>query len=178
MKKFCITLAFIFIIVLTAVVFSYEKPSQNAYLRIHIRANSDTLADQAVKYQVRDTIVELLTPYLADCHTKLEAREAVAQNLSQVSNAAAKTLSDEGFTYGAKSYIKSEEFPLRIYGDLTLESGVYDALIIELGQGGGANWWCVIYPPLCFTGEGGGAVKYRSKILEIIKNFKDKRNLT
>ena len=178
MKKFCITLAFIFIIVLTAVVFSYEKPVQNAYLRIHIRANSDSLADQEVKYKVRDKIVELLTPYLADCGTKAQARAAVCKNLNEINSAAAKTLSDCGFTYGAKSHITSEEFPLRIYGDLTLECGVYDALIIELGQGGGANWWCVIYPPLCFTGEGSGAVKYRSKIIEIIKNFKEMRKLT
>jgi stage II sporulation protein R len=79
-------------------------------------------------------------------------------------------LSDNGYYYGARAEIRTENFPTRVYDDLTLEAGVYDALIIELGSGNGDNWWCVIYPPLCFTG-GTSSVTYRSVIYDIIKRF-------
>ena len=68
--------------------------------------------------------------------------------------------------------MREEEFPTRVYEGVTLEAGVYDALIVELGTGKGDNWWCVIYPPLCFSGEAtGNNVQYRSRIWEIIRNF-------
>ena len=67
-----------------------------------------------------------------------------------------------------------EEFPTRVYGGLTLENGFYDALIIELGSGKGDNWWCVVYPPLCFSGEGTNYV-YKSKLKQIINDFYEKQ---
>jgi stage II sporulation protein R len=81
-------------------------------------------------------------------------------------------LKENGFTYTSRASIRQEEFPTRTYGDFTLESGVYDALIVELGTGEGDNWWCVIYPPLCFT-AGNGNVTYISAIQQIIKKWKN-----
>ncbi len=63
---------------------------------------------------------------------------------------------------------------MRKYGDLTLEAGFYDALIIELGGGEGDNWWCVVYPPLCFMGKGEGDFRYASKIVEMIEIWRDR----
>ena len=75
-----------------------------------------------------------------------------------------------GYNYGARANVRAEEFPVRVYGELTLEAGVYDALIVELGTGKGDNWWCVIYPPLCFT-SASADVQYRSVIYDIINKF-------
>ena len=79
-------------------------------------------------------------------------------------------LKKNGKNYVCTAQIKTEEFPTRVYEDLTLERGFYDALILNLGSGKGDNWWCVVYPPLCFVGEGTGYV-YKSKLLAIINSF-------
>lgn len=145
-----------------------------AYLRVHIRANSNAQCDQAVKYQVRDKVVEFLTPTVADCATKEAAMEKIGSKLGEIARVADGVLRANGYTYGAKASIRKEEFPTRVYEGATLEAGVYDALILELGTGKGDNWWCVVYPPLCFTG-GNGNVVYKSKIAEIIRFFMQKR---
>ena len=141
-----------------------------AYLRVHIRANSNGAEDQAVKYLVRDEVVEYLTPVAAACGTKAEAVSAIGARLEEIEAVAARVLRENGYGYGARASIRAEEFPTRVYGGATLPAGVYDALILELGTGAGDNWWCVVYPPLCFSG-GAANVVYKSKILEIIRDF-------
>ena len=85
-----------------------------------------------------------------------------------------KAYEENGFEYTSDASVKREQFPTRVYGDLELEKGFYDALIVELGDAKGDNWWCVIYPPLCFAGGNltAGNIKYKSKILEIINEWK------
>ena len=79
---------------------------------------------------------------------------------------------ENGFSYTARAEVRREEFPTRVYEDVTLEAGMYDALIVELGTGEGANWWCVLYPPMCFSGEATGEnIVFRSRIAEIIRSF-------
>lgn len=145
------------------------------YLRVHIRANSNGEEDQRVKYLVRDGVVEFLTPFVAQCKTKEEAMKTVSGLLGEAEKQADKILRANGFTYGARASLRQEEFPTRVYEDVTLSAGVYDALILELGSGTGDNWWCVVYPPLCFAG-GNGNVVYKSKIAEIIRNFFGNKN--
>ncbi len=147
-----------------------EETPREAYLRIHIRANSDSEEDQAVKYLVRDEIVSFLTPVVASCTEKSEAMERVGAALPGAVRAAEAVLRENGFSYGARAELRREEFPTRVYGGVTLTAGVYDAVIVELGSGEGDNWWCVVYPPLCFAG-GETDIVYRSKILEIIREF-------
>lgn len=147
-----------------------ESGEREAYLRIHIRADSNGEADQAVKYKVRDKVVEYLTPIVAECKTKEEAMRRIRANLSGVEQAAAGVLLQNGFGYGARADLEREEFPTRVYENVTLGAGVYDALILRLGSGEGDNWWCVVYPPLCFSG-GNGNIVYQSKIAEIIRSF-------
>ena len=143
------------------------------YLRIHIRANSNAQADQAVKYAVKERVVELLTPLLKDCQTKTEAREKLQENLSEIIAVASDTLKSQGYLYGARATLRLEEFPTRVYNSLTLPAGAYEALIVELGEGKGDNWWCVVYPPLCFSGGGAvvGQITYKSKIAELFERL-------
>ena len=145
--------------------------SNNEYLRIHIRANSNLAIDQTVKYQVKDAVVDFMIPLLAQCETIEESKKTVNENLSAIERVAESVLTQNGFSYQAFAQIKNEEFPTRSYGNLTLESGFYDALILNLGEGKGDNWWCVVYPPLCFVNGGITANTFKSRILEIINSI-------
>ena len=173
MKKFCITLELLIIILVAIACGSGSgNSSENAYLRIQVRANSDEIADQNVKYIVNDELFEFLTPYLANCRSKNEAAQVIADLKSKTEDKINQTLRKNGFNYTSKVIIRNEKFPTRVYGDLTLESGYYDAVIVELGKAEGANWWCVVYPPLCFSS--GENIEYRSKIADIIAEWKSK----
>lgn len=147
-----------------------ECAGSSAYLRMHIRADSNAPEAQAVKYAVRDRVVQLLTPVVAECGSKAEAMQAVQKSLPDVEAAAAEVLHSSGFSYGARASLRQENFPTRVYEQVTLAAGVYDALILELGSGKGDNWWCVVYPPLCFSGTAGNIV-YKSKLADLVRKF-------
>ncbi len=171
MKKVCISFLIIGIIVLSGIgLWSYKPQTHSEYLRIHIRANSNLDCDQQVKYLVKNEIVSYLTPYIAGCNTKQKAKTMLENNLSGIERVAKSVLIKNGFNYSVKAGIKNEQFPTRVYENVRLDSGFYDALIIELGEAKGDNWWCVVYPPLCFT-SGSQGYYYRSKILDIINDF-------
>lgn len=192
MKKFCIIFLLSIIISLTAVGFTgvfsgkmqngstmYATNIQNGiedrYLRIHIRADSNDAEAQEVKYYVRDAVVSYLTPLVANYQTKAEVEKGLKERIHDISAVATEVLIGKGFDYSATAELTVENFPTRVYEGYTLPSGEYDALIIRLGKGEGDNWWCVVYPPLCFTAEAEKNVVYKSKIMEIIENFrKDK----
>ncbi len=173
MKKLLIGFMVI-IAVIAAVVFVSKagngEQAETDYLRIHVRANSNEQIDQSVKYKVKDAVVEFITPYAAQCTDKERAMEIIKGILPEIEKVCDRVLKENGFPYTSRASVRAEEFPTRVYGELTLESGIYDALIIELGSGTGDNWWCVIYPPLCFT-SGNGNVQYRSAIADIINKF-------
>ncbi len=189
MKKFCIIFLSSIIISVTAFGFcgcfhgetvgtasvdSGISRVQSEYLRMHIRADSNESDAQAVKYLVRDSVVEYLTPVVANSKTKAQALKNVHGALLDIERVADGVLRKNGYTYRAKAKITTENFPTRVYGEYTLPSGEYTALIIELGKAQGDNWWCVVYPPLCFTGATGENVVYKSKILEIIQSWKNR----
>ena len=184
MKKICIIFLLSIIISLTALGFGgfstkeaprYVLNVQNQavsgeYLRIHIRADSNEDSAQAVKYKVRDEVVAYLTPLVAGYETKEDAADGITQNLVNIRKVAEGVLQKEGFVYGATAEVAVENFPTRVYGDYTLPAGEYTALIVRLGRGEGDNWWCVVYPPLCFAATDADVV-YKSKIKEIIDGF-------
>ena len=181
MKNRCIIFLLSIIITVTAVfaclfqVPTAKSPSKQEtqqYLRIHIRADSNQESAQAVKYLVRDAVVEYLTPIVANCQTKAQATTQIQNNLLGIQTVANAVLKMQGISYGASASIKTETFPTRVYGEYTLPSGEYTALIVALGAGQGDNWWCVVYPPLCFVAPTGQNVIYKSKILEIIQRWK------
>jgi stage II sporulation protein R len=148
------------------------------YLRVHIRANSNSADDQSVKYLIRDEAVKYLIPVLAECKTLEDAEKKIRARIDGLAALADGILNANGYRYGARARVGDEEFPTRIYGDVVLEQGVYTALILELGEAKGDNWWCIAFPPLCFIpseNDGSGLVKYRSKIWEIIEEFYNNR---
>lgn len=147
---------------------------QNEVLRIHIRANSNSAGDQAVKYQVKTAITDFITPLLTEATTKQRAIAVINDNLKSIQQIAQNVLNKNSFNYYATAKIKNEYFPTRDYNNTIFPAGQYDALLIELGSANGDNWWCVVYPPLCFVGAydtGGNNIVYQSKLLEIIQSF-------
>ena len=148
MKKACISLAFVLIIIVSAISFA-GTGGQTEYVRIHIRANSDSKTDQSIKYEVRDLVVSYLTPYLENVETKEEATKVIENQKTAVKRLIDGLLIRKGFTYSSNVRINNEYFPTRKYEQETLSAGYYDAVIVELGNAEGANWWCVVYPPLC-----------------------------
>ena len=174
MKKFILVFVAILVVIGTVIIAKNMGNTAEAdtdYLRIHVRANSNSQTDQSIKYIVKDEVVAFITPYAAQCTDKAKAMEIISGILPEIEEVCDRVLAEHGFSYKSRASVRAEEFPTRVYGDLTLESGLYDALIIELGSGTGDNWWCVIYPPLCFT-SGTADVKYRSAIWDIINKFK------
>lgn len=175
MKKIVALVCCFAVVVLSAVfIFGKRENKEEAFLRVHIRANSNAEVDQAVKYKVKTAVVDFLTPKIAEGSTFEKAYEILKENLEEIEKVADEVLKENGFDYVSHAKLCDEYFPTRSYGEYTLESGFYDALIIELGSGEGNNWWCVVYPPLCFIGSEGSDlsnIKYKSKIVEIIKKF-------
>ena len=132
-------------------------------LRFHVVANSDSQEDQAVKLQVKENILSLLSPSLAYAETKEEAKEIISANMEAITETAQNTLRENGFSYSAAASLCWCDFPVKTYGDLTFPAGTYEALRIVLGEGAGKNWWCVMYPPLCFVDVSFGTVPDQSK---------------
>ncbi len=139
---------------------------EESYLRIHIRANSNFAIDQNIKYIIKDEVVDYLTPYVVECDNFDSVKgviKAKARDIEKMINA---ILKNNGFDYKSSVEVDKEYFPTRTYESCTLEANIYDAVIIRLGEGAGDNWWCVVYPPLCFKDTQN--VVYKSKIMEII----------
>lgn len=145
---------------------STDNVPTHDYVRIHIRANSNQDADQQVKYLVKEDVVAYLSPILSTCDTIEQAYATVQNELDNLADLCTNSLHKKGYTYTAKARFCQEYFPTRVYGDTTLPDGTYQALIIELGTGTGDNWWCVLYPPLCFVG--GKNISYRSMIYDFL----------
>ena len=127
-------------------------------IRLHIMANSNDPGDQEVKYRVRDAIVAAFRSRIAaGCSSRAEAEALLAADQDQIARLAEQVVAANGHCYPARVEIGNFDFPTRAYGDLVLPAGNYRAVRVVLGQGAGANWWCVLYPPLCFvdvTGSG------------------------
>lgn len=132
-------------------------------LRLHIIADSNLDADQEVKLAVRDAVITYLKPYLEDVTTKQEAMEIINAHLGELNDTANRILSSQGFSYTANTGIERVYFPIKLYGDLVLPAGEYDAIRIRLGSASGKNWWCLIFPQLCFVDMTTGTLPEDSK---------------
>ena len=144
------------------------------YLRLHIRANSNSEYDQNIKYDIKSVVVKALVPIAEGVDNKDDMMSVLEQNLAVLTQIVDNRLSELGLEYRSNIKVCSEEFPTRSYEELTLGAGVYDALIIELGTGKGDNWWCVAFPPLCFVTEDseGDDIEYKSVIKEWFNKIK------
>lgn len=127
-------------------------------IRLHVVANSDSPEDQAVKRAVRDAVMDEVTPVFVGAATLKEAEEAIRKAEPQIREVAARVLADHGVAYGVQLEMGRFAFPDRAYGRVLLPAGEYNALRVTLGESNGANWWCVLFPPLCFTDWTAGVV--------------------
>lgn len=120
-------------------------------VRLHVLANSDSDADQALKLEVRDTVLTLANTYLSDSTSTEQAKEVLSQHLQPLADAAARTISERGYHYSVRVSLEKTYFPTKEYADFSLPAGVYQGLRVEIGEAEGHNWWCVVFPPLCFS---------------------------
>lgn len=166
-------------------------------LRLHVVANSDSEEDQALKMEVKESIVTYLRGIMGDAKSVEEARLEIQKRLPEIEDLAREKMKMEGYDYKADAVLGKCYFPVKEYGDMTFPAGEYEALKVNLGKSAGKNWWCVMYPTLCFVDstyqivpetskeklkenlteeeynsllDGGDNVQYSSRIIEWIQN--------
>ncbi|MDF2519526.1 MAG: spoIIR [Clostridia bacterium] len=127
-------------------------------IRLHIVANSDSMEDQALKRKVRDEVIRQMSPKFEDLKDVSEVESVIESNLGLIEDIANQVVKQENKSYGAQAMLGSFDFPTKVYGNLVLPAGNYQALKVVLGQGEGQNWWCVMFPPLCFIDIAHGVV--------------------
>ena len=137
--------------------------------RLHVIANSNSQQDQSLKYQVRDKIIEHVRSIGQNAHSKQELIQLI--NTEDLQYFTQKAVYDLGYSYPVQVEIGNFPFPSKTYGDITLPSGFYDAIRVKIGKAEGKNWWCVMFPPLCFVDVSSGIVPDDSK--ENLKNHLD-----
>ncbi len=174
-----------------------QKDIAEEILRLHVVANSDTKEDQALKMEVKETIVTYLRGVMGDAKSVGEARAEIKKRLPEIEDIAKEKMQMEGYDYDADATLGECYFPVKVYGDMTFPAGDYEALRVELGESAGKNWWCVMYPTLCFVDstyqivpesskeklkaslteeeynsllDGGDGVEYSSRFIEWIKD--------
>lgn len=133
-----------------------KKQLSENILRLHVVANSNSEADQAVKLQVRDAVLDVVDDMTADADTREAAEAVIRGRLDELEDAANTVLQAEGFSDRAVVTLTREEFPTREYDTFSLPAGVYDSLRITIGSGEGRNWWCVVFPSLCVPAASDG----------------------
>lgn len=135
----------------------------DSVFRLHVIANSDSNEDQSLKYKVRDNLLKYMNNICSNCTSKQEAINLVTEHQEEFKQVALDTIKNEGYSYNVKINIGNFEFPTKQYGDISLPAGYYDALRVEIGEAKGRNWWCVMFPSLCFIDVSSGIVPEESK---------------
>ena len=165
--KMVIILTFLLFIYTSICAISYAQNIStdiaSSVFRLHVIANSDSKEDQDLKYKVRDNLLKYMNKICKNCTSKEDAISLVEKNKDIFKQIALDTISNEGFSYDDNINIGNFEFPTKNYGDISLPAGLYDALRVEIGEAKGQNWWCVMFPPLCFVDISSGVVPEESK---------------
>lgn len=136
---------------------------ENSVFRLHVIANSDSKEDQNLKYKVRDQILEYMNEISRNCNSKEEIIRLANEHKEDFYRIAKQVIVDNGYNYDVTINIGNFDFPTKNYGDISFPAGNYDALRIEIGNASGQNWWCVMFPPLCFVDVTSGVVPDESK---------------
>lgn len=169
-KRFILVSALLIIYVcISAVSYTHAVTTDiaDSVFRLHVIANSDSDEDQNLKYIVRDKVIEYMSSISQNASSKEEVIKIAKANLNKIQAIAAQTIRENGYTYSVNVEVGNFSFPSKRYGDITLPPGYYDALRIKIGKAEGQNWWCVMFPPLCFVDVTSGVVPDESK--EIMK---------
>lgn len=142
---------------------SVSSDIADSVFRLHVIANSDSDEDQKLKLKVRDELLKTMNSLCENANSKEEAMNIAKENSSLFQSIAEKTIQDNGYNYSVTIHIGQYDFPTKTYGDIALPAGNYDALRVEIGEAKGKNWWCVMFPPLCFIDVTSGVVPNESK---------------
>ena len=153
-------------------VYNYDDV-KNSLIRFHVLANSDNKEDQNLKLKVKDEVINYLYSYLKDSKSLEESRNILKEQEDYVKEIANKVIKENGFNYSIKTELGYENFPEKSYGRIVLPQGKYEAFRIIIGNGKGHNWWCVMFPPLCFTDVTKGQVE-EEKSKEELDEFIEK----
>ncbi|MDR1210467.1 MAG: stage II sporulation protein R [Clostridiales bacterium] len=140
-----------------------ETAVSGGVLRFHVLANSDAESDQALKLRVRDAVLAAAEPLLAESGSAEQSAEIIGNNLELIETAARAEIAAGGFAYHVRARVTRDVFPTKEYGGARFPSGEYTALRVEIGEAAGRNWWCVMFPPLCFARTDGGEMPEESK---------------
>ena len=173
LKKFLFTFVLFFSFIYFFCIYTYNLQSSisDKIIRLHVIANSNSEYDQFVKLRVRDNIVQFLSPLLKNCENINESRVVIAQNLENIETLANDTLANYG-SCTANAKLAESTFPTKTYGNYSFPAGNYESLKITIGEGNGENWWCVMFPPLCFTDS---SIEFSEDSVETLKeNLSDK----
>ena len=136
-------------------------------IRFHVIANSNTEEDQALKLKVRDKVIEFVADSLRESKSLDDSRQFIIDNKSNMEDIAKAVINENGYSYNVTSSLSKENFPDKIYGDVVFPQGEYEAYRILIGDAKGQNWWCVMFPPLCFVDGTKEAVDSK----EVVKNI-------
>ena len=134
------------------------KSPEDVIVRFHVRANSDSEEDLALKYEVRDAVLAELADGLETVEDDGAALRYIMQKLPDIRQVARTVVDEAGYDYTISAYVVREEFPIREYGELVLPAGTYRALRVDIGAAKGENFWCMLYPMMCYTMDAGAVV--------------------
>lgn len=155
MKKICVLAGILISIVVTGIVVNARQSRMQQNLaeevfRFHVLANSDSDEDQALKMQVKEAVLSYMKEEIPESDSVETTKEWARGHLNAIVNLAEAVIREEGYAYEVMAEVTTCDFPDKTYGDITFPSGKYEALRIEIGEAEGQNWWCVLYPNLCF----------------------------
>ena len=171
MKKLKIGRIFVILILLSLFILisaiSYVDAVSNniadSVFRLHVIANSNSKEDQELKLKVRDELLSYMNIISKDSTSKQEAMQIANEHKEEFTQIAEKVIKENGYNYTVNVQIGKADLPTKYYGDITLPAGTYDALKVQIGEAKGQNWWCVMFPPLCFVDVSTGIVPDNSK---------------
>ncbi|MCR1935611.1 stage II sporulation protein R [Clostridium tepidum] len=161
-----------------------QRDISNKIIRFHVLANSDSIEDQSLKLKVKDEIINYMMPKLDKSSSIDESRKILKENDKEIKRIAENIINKNGYKYSVNTYLGQDQFPIKTYGNITLPQGKYEAYKIVIGNGEGQNWWCVMFPPLCFVDVTKGEVSTKEteekmkKVLkeEELKSIKNSKN--
>ncbi|WP_100405727.1 stage II sporulation protein R [Bacillus solitudinis] len=139
-----------------AVATLHQEVSQDDAIRLRILANSDSIKDQVLKREIRDEVNKAITKWVTDIADLEEAKVTIKNNLPRIETIVQEELAKQGLSQSFTVSFEDVQFPTKIYGNIVYPAGSYQAVLITLGEGNGENWWCVLFPPLCFLDMANG----------------------
>ena len=168
MKKICVLAGILISLVVTGIVVNAKRSQMQEDLakevfRFHVLANSDSDEDQALKMQVKEAVIAYMQEEIPESDSVETTKEWARSHLNAIVNLAKAVIREEGYDYLVMAEVTTCDFPDKTYGDITCPSGRYEALRIEIGEAKGQNWWCVLYPNLCFIDAVNAVVPEKGK---------------